>query len=96
MDADEFAKLVGLNVKKARWLKGFTQEAAAARIGISYRYYREIEVGRRNPTLDVLLKVAVELGVTVADLVEVEGSRPMRPALFSREAQHPGRGRSHR
>lgn len=96
MTPDEFAKAVGLNVQKARWLAGLTQEDAATAARISYRYFAETERGRRNPSLDVLLAIGNALGVTVADLVEIPEARPMRPPLFSRKAEPPPRGRTRR
>jgi transcriptional regulator with XRE-family HTH domain len=40
-------KRVGANIRKARWLLGWTQEDVAAR-GLSYRYFQELERGQRN------------------------------------------------
>lgn len=95
MDLDSFLAQVGANIQKARWLAGLTQEAAAASVRISYRYYREVETGRRNPSLVVLADIARAFGVEVVDLVETPESRPMRPPLYSRKAVSPTRTRAH-
>lgn len=49
-----------------------TQADAAFRIGLTFRYFAEVERARRNPTLDTLLAIATALKVRVADLVDVE------------------------
>lgn len=36
------------NLKKARRKAGMTQQQMAERLGISERYYRQIEAGQRN------------------------------------------------
>lgn len=65
------------------------------RIGLSFRYFAEIERGTsRNPTLDVLAAIARALDVSVADLVDVEG-RP-RIHLTDLELRAPPKGRTPR
>jgi transcriptional regulator with XRE-family HTH domain len=49
-----------------------TQADAAFRIGLTFRYYAEVERAKRNPTLDVLFAIARGLRVKVADLLDVE------------------------
>ena len=92
MDHTSFAKKLGANLRKARWLKGWTQEDVAAQ-GVTLRYYQEMERRERNPTLRLLLELADILGVTVADLASVPGARPSDPPLSARKAQPPPRGR---
>jgi transcriptional regulator with XRE-family HTH domain len=78
-------------IRLARWRRGLDQEEAASKIGLSYRYFAEVERGVRNPTLDVLAAIAKALDVSVADLVDVE-SRP-RVDLRALELEPPPRGR---
>lgn len=92
MDYDTFAGKVGKNIRKARWLRGWTQGDVAAQ-GISYRYFQEVERGERNPTMRMLFELAEILGVTVADLTNVAGARPGATALTSLKADPPPRGR---
>lgn len=93
LDAAGFRRLVGKNIKKARWLSGMTQQATAEAAQLNYRYLQEIERGVRNPSLDVLFVIATTLGVTVADLVDVE-RRSRRPVkLIDEAAEPPKRGR---
>lgn len=95
MDYATFSKRLGANIRKARWLKGWTQGDVAAQ-GISYRYYQEVERGERNPTLRMLFELAEILDVTVADLTNVSGARPADPPLTARKATAPKRGRKPR
>ncbi|HEY3315291.1 MAG TPA: helix-turn-helix transcriptional regulator [Bacillota bacterium] len=61
-------RLLALNVRRIRLLRGFTQEAAAARAGIAVRHYQKIEAGEVNVTLDTLARVAQGLGTEVVEL----------------------------
>jgi transcriptional regulator with XRE-family HTH domain len=51
---------------------GWTQADAAHRVGLTFRYFAEVERAKRNPTLDSLFAIARALRVKVADLVDVE------------------------
>ncbi len=76
MSPETFRRRVAGRIQRARWRLGLTQADAAFRIGLTARYFAEVERGRRNPTLDVLFAVAHGLKVKVADLIDVEsGSR---------------------
>ena len=72
MSPATFRRRVAARIKKARWHLGWTQADAAFRIGLTFRYFAEVERGRRNPSLDTLLAIARALKVKVADLVDVE------------------------
>lgn len=92
VDFGDFLRGFGTNLRRARWLKGFTQEQVAAH-GISHRYYAELERGQRNPTLRTVFELADILGVTVADLVTVPGARASKTLLTVRDVVPPPRGR---
>ncbi len=72
MSPATFRQRVGARIQRARWMRGWTQADAAYEVGMTFRYFAEIERGRRNPTLDVLFAIARKLRVRVADLVDVE------------------------
>lgn len=72
MSPATFRKRVAARIRKARWRLGWTQADAAFRIGITFRYFSEVERGKRNPSLDTLLAIARALKVKVVDLVDVE------------------------
>lgn len=86
-----FRRKVADRIKKARWRLGWTQADAAFRVGLTFRYFAEVERGRRNPSLDTLLAIARALKVKVADLVDVEPGPRMD--LDSLKANPPRTGR---
>lgn len=53
----------GRNVRERRQADGITLEAFAHDVGLSYSYVGELERGRRNPTLKVVERIAIALGV---------------------------------
>ena len=60
---------LGLNVRRLREAKGVSQEAFAFEAGIHRTYVSDIERGARNPTITIVEKLAVSLGVTASDLL---------------------------
>ena len=95
MDFAELLEAVGANVRKARWLRGLTQEELASH-GLSYRYLAEIERGERNATLRTLFDLARILDVSVTDLVAVPGEARRAVPLHRAKAVAPPRGRKPR
>ena len=53
----------GRNWRERRQAAGITLEAFAHDVGLSYSYVGELERGRRNPTLKVVERIAIALGV---------------------------------
>jgi transcriptional regulator with XRE-family HTH domain len=72
VNPEAFRKRVAARIQRARWRWGWTQADAAHRIGLTFRYFAEVERAGRNPTLDTLFAIARALKVKVADLVDVE------------------------
>jgi XRE family transcriptional regulator, master regulator for biofilm formation len=61
----------GAVLKKLREDKGLTQVQLAKKTGVTQEYIAMIESGvRKNPTIDVLKRLAKSLDVKVADLLE--------------------------
>ena len=56
-------------MKRLRTAKGWSQEEYAFEAGIHRTYISDIERGARNPTIEVLVKLAKPLGVEPADLI---------------------------
>ena len=65
----ELRKQFGTNVRKHRLAAGFTQESFADHAGLHRNYVSDIERGRRNPTLEVVEKVSLALGVDASVLM---------------------------
>jgi len=57
------AEIFGANVRKVRLERGMTLEVLADEVGLAYTYVGQIERGRRNPTLDVVERIAAVLKV---------------------------------
>lgn len=53
----------GRNVRKLRKERGWSQEQLAFEAGIKRAYLSEIENGQRNPSLDIVEKLAIALQV---------------------------------
>ena len=62
-------KRLGTNLRRLREAKGLSQEAFAFEAGIHRTYVSDIERGARNPTITVVDKLAIALGVTASDLL---------------------------
>jgi transcriptional regulator with XRE-family HTH domain len=58
----------GSSVARLRREKGWTQEDLAEHADVHRSYLAAIETGLRNPSLDVIVKIANGLHVSVADL----------------------------
>lgn len=97
MDFAAFLKRVGANIRRARWLAGLTQEQVAA-LGVTYRYYQEIERGQRNPTARTLFTLARVLKTTVGALTDVEpaATARARERLAKADLRPPALGRKPR
>jgi transcriptional regulator with XRE-family HTH domain len=63
------AETFGINVRRVRLERGMTLEVLAEEVGLAYSYVGEIERGRRNPTLDVVERVAAVLKIEPLELL---------------------------
>lgn len=61
---------LGRNLRRLRDEKGWSQEAFAFEAKIHRTYVSDIERGARNPTITVVEKLAVALGVKVGQLLD--------------------------
>lgn len=57
---------------RVRLGKGMTLEALADEVGLAYSYVGEIERGRRNPTLNVVERIAEVLKLDPLELLRSE------------------------
>ena len=62
-------RALGLNLRRLREEKGYTQERLGERAELDPTYISGIERGVRNPSVISLVRVAKALGVTVAELL---------------------------
>ena len=66
----DFRQMVGEQIRKARRLRGMTQERLAEQSGLSFSYISDVERGTRNISLESLGKIINALGVKPAQLFE--------------------------
>jgi transcriptional regulator with XRE-family HTH domain len=66
----DWGKIVGANVRRLRVERKLTQEQLALDAEIDLTYLGGIERGRRNPSVDVLGRVAASLAVHPRDLLD--------------------------
>ena len=64
---------VGLNIQKARRKRSVSQEELAHGAKIHQTYLSGVELGKRNPSIAVLQRIAEALGLDIADLVKKPG-----------------------
>lgn len=63
------AQVLGENVRRIRRERGMTLETLAHEVGLAYSYMGQLERGQRNPTLDVVERIAGVLKVGPLDLL---------------------------
>ncbi len=68
-------KRVGLNLKKYRLVKGFSQEELAFECGLHRTYVSGVERGVRNPTVLILEKIAKALDISAGRLIDDKPAR---------------------
>lgn len=54
-------------LKKLRMGEGYTQTEFAEKMGIDRSYYNQIERGKATPSIQLLEKIATELGKSLKD-----------------------------
>ena len=56
---------IGVRIRSARKKAGLTQEDLAARCGCTSNHLSNVEVGKSKPSLELVIKLAMELGSSV-------------------------------
>jgi len=65
-------KKLGKKIQRLRKEIGYTsQESFAEALGLSRTHVGHIEQGRKNPSMEVLIKIAKKLKVEVSELFEI-------------------------
>ena len=72
---------IGKNIKKYRAEKEITQQNLATELGISTRTLQSYEAGRTAPTIEVIKKIAIALGVPLYKLIVNEKVDEEKEAL---------------
>ena len=61
---------IGATIRKRRELLGLLQPQLASISGVSTRTIQLVEMGKANPSIDTLIKIADPLGLTVKLLLK--------------------------
>lgn len=74
-----YSMTVGEKIKQLRKDKGLQQKTVATDVGLDQSNYNKVENGRREPSVEVLQKLSVILGVTVDELLNSEDKKQPTP-----------------
>ena len=66
--------IVSKNIRTLRKKLGWSQELLAEKTGVSAQYITQIEVGKRTPSLDIVEKLTLALGVEYKTLFETKNT----------------------
>lgn len=75
----------GLEIKKARELRGVSQGKLAQELNLSRISINNYEQGKQAPNLDTAIKIALYLDINLGDLVKEVGESPLEVALNNLE-----------
>lgn len=70
---------VGEKIKQLRKDKGLQQKAVAFEVGLDQSNYNKVENGKREPSVEVLQKLSLILGVTVDELLRPDDNKQPAP-----------------
>lgn len=73
MDSATYKKQLGGKVRAERRARGISVEKFALMVGIDRNYLRDVEYGRANPTIDILVKISEGLGMQLWELMTPDG-----------------------
>jgi transcriptional regulator with XRE-family HTH domain len=80
------SEVFGANVRRTRRGIGLSQEALAHDAGLAVTYVGQLERGRRNPTLDVVERIAAVLDADPIALLKSDPSRALRATKEQHES----------
>lgn len=84
---------VGVRVRQAREIRGWTQAALAERIGVSQPFVAQLEAGLKWPTDDVTSRLAFQTGFSMAFFRSAPLELPLGSLLFRARARLPASDR---
>ena len=78
---------LGARIRSLRKAENLSQKKLALMVGVERSYLAKVEAGKRNPSIDIIEKIAHGLGVTLSELFagidsiptedSVKGERPL-------------------
>ncbi len=73
---------IGSRITELRERRGITTNKLANLAGISQSFLREVEMGKKNPTVETLSFICYALGISLREFFTVE-AHPINPFLQS-------------
>ncbi len=70
--------LIGQRIRRLRKLRKLSQETLADRASTSAKYLSRIEIGKENPTIDLLFRLADGLDIEPYEMLCFENVEPVR------------------
>ena len=77
----ELPKNIGAQIRLLRTQQGMTQAQLAGFAEISTQYLSEVELGKRNVSIDLLAKIANELHVSLNELINISPSQSKKDLI---------------
>ena len=74
---------VGERIIELRTAKGLTTNKLANLAGVSQSHLREIELGKRNPTVETLSFFCDALGISLSDFFNENDGKTINPLLLT-------------
>lgn len=65
----DIRKITAKNLKRFRKASGYSQEGLALKVGVHRTYVSGVERGIRNPSIQILEKLAKPLGISAWELL---------------------------
>ena len=76
---DNYHMTVGEKIKQVRKDKGLQQKTVAIEVGLGQSNYNKVENSKRDPSVEVLQKLSLLLGITVDELLSAEDKQQPAP-----------------
>lgn len=82
---------LGTHIRAAREALGLSQAAFAEKCGMDRIYFGRIELGKQNPTVAILMRIALEAGTDAATLLAGIEVDPDELRALPRPTRGPGK-----
>jgi transcriptional regulator with XRE-family HTH domain len=84
---DEIVSVFGQRLRERRLERGMSQAELASQAQVTTNYISRLEGGGAAPGIDLAIRLAAALGVTIADLLPMPVPQPEDLAVMRQQAQ---------
>ncbi|MGN0424267.1 MAG: helix-turn-helix domain-containing protein [Acetatifactor sp.] len=84
LEHDSFEFPVGSRIRYFRELKHISTNRLANLAGISQSYVRDIELGKKNPTIEIIFQLCKVLDISLKDFFDEEQTKIQEDPLLAR------------